>query len=135
MTTMNVADTEADNLNKLGSYAFAYGMVMLSVFAGLLATAVIFDVPLYGTFGCLALLRCIFRVVALTASGLAIYAFYCYRNSNGIGRLRAVIQIGAVATVFAILGANTGGATPLILHVLGALATDYSGMPVPLPLL
>lgn len=126
---------EADNVNKLGRYAFAYGMVMLSVLAGMLATSVIIGLPIYGTFGCVTLLRYMFRLVALAAAGLAAYAFCCYRYSNGITKLRSSIQIGSLATVFATLGMGTGGATTLILHVLDALGAGYSGLAIPVPLL
>ena len=84
---------EANNVNKLGRYAFAYGVVMLSVFAGLLAISVILNAPLYGTFGAANLLRQIFRLVALAAVVLAAYAFFCYRRSNGTVKLFSSIQI------------------------------------------
>jgi hypothetical protein len=135
MTTINVGIAEANNVNKLGTYAFAYGMVTLSVFSGMLATLVMCEAPLHGTFGCVTLLRCGCRIVALVTAGLAIYAFYCYRHGNGLVRLSSSLKIASLAIVFATLGIDISGATSIILQVLGTLGGGYRGLTISFPLL
>lgn len=101
---MTVPTDEAMNINRFGTYAFFYGIVLLSVFLGLLATAVILEVPPHGAFGTVTVLRFVLRIVAILMLGLAAYSFYCYRHSNGITRLRPSFQIFSWAILFAVLG-------------------------------
>ena len=134
-TSNDVKIDEAININKLGEYAFAYGMLMLSVSAGILATSILLTIPLYGTFGCLTMLRCCFQAVAVAAAGLAAYAFFCYGHSNGIAKLRSCIQIGSLSIFFGTISFGTSGATSLILLLLGTLGNEFKELAVSVPLL
>lgn len=119
-----VSDREADNVERAGRYAFAYGLLGLLANVGLLGLLDIAGWPLDGVAGVLAIIRYLFDLLALATLVLAAYAFYCYRQSHGRTRLMASANILLVALVFALCGVEYGDCTKVVLSALQWLGSD-----------
>lgn len=124
--TQVVGIDEARNIDRLGTYAFAYALLAVAVGSGLLAILVMLHLPTDGRFGAVPIVRLFFRLVALVNLALGIYAFYCYRH--GATRLRAGIRLCLIALLFFLLGMEYRDVTPALLHALAWIGTDCGSL-------
>jgi hypothetical protein len=119
-----VGQEEALNIDRLGIHAFRYGMLVMLAEIVLLGLAIIAGLPVNADFGALALFCALSRLMSILSFMLGCYAFYCYRHSDGIARLRASVKIFTVAVFFWIAGLNYSGTTSLLLHGLKWLGNE-----------